>query len=429
VPPRTPSKVSAPRRGLQELAQRGGAVSAAVGIALTLLVAAFLMRAALIDDARRESSAVGALLTSSCQAAVALGDQGLVQETLDELAPRLPDLAFVEVHAANGELVGHWASAAHSDSLLRGSTPIIGSSAAVVVGRVDIGVSTRKADEAVRRMWGYLGLIGLVSLAFSTAAAMFVGRAMAEKSRLEGEVAVAERVQTAVLPRALTLEGFELAARMLTASEVGGDYYDVIPSSEGGFVCIGDVVGHGLPAGLVMLMMQSGLSTALRRKPPSAVGEAVQLVNEVLYENGVRMGSARHASLSVLRCAPDGAVECAGGHLDPIVRRTSGDVVTIEAPGPFVGLEPDIEREAITSTTFQLDPGELMLLYTDGLSEARRSDGEMFGPERLRAVIAATGDRPVSDVLDAIFDAVRAWTEKREDDMTAVVVRRLAARA
>jgi serine phosphatase RsbU (regulator of sigma subunit) len=250
---------------------------------------------------------------------------------------------------------------------------------------------------------------------------------MAEKSRLEGELSVAEHVQTAVLPRDLHLVGFELAARMLPASEVGGDYYDVVASRDGGFICIGDVVGHGLPAGLVMLMMQSGLATVLRRQPAPTVAEAVQVLNEVLYDNGARMGIARHASLSVLRCSSDGSVECAGGHLDPIVLRAGGHVETIDAPGPFVGFEPELESEAISSTSFNLGPGDLMLLYTDGISEARRADGEMFGPERLRSLLAAAGNRSPAEIVAEVFTAVRGWTAEQQDDMTVLAVRRNAS--
>jgi hypothetical protein len=419
------SSTASQRPRLSEFARRGGSISAGIGIGLSLIVAGALMHRALLEGADRHRGDLGALLMSSCQAAVALDAPDLVQETLDELSPRLADLVYVRVRDGDHRVIAHWGADSAQRAIRRGSTPVLDSEASII-GFIDLGVSTARADEALGRMWKYLGLIGLFSLTLSTVASMFVGRAMTEKTRLEGELELAERVQTAILPRQLVLAGYELAARMLPASEVGGDYYDVISTDDGGWICVGDVAGHGLPAGLVMVMMQSGLATLLRHEPNLDPASAVRVLNQVVYDNTARMGDARHASLSIARCRRDGSVVCAGGHLDPIIARAAGGIETVESPGPYIGLERELERQAIDTTRFQLAPGDVLLLYTDGVTEARNAAGEMFGIERLRAALDAARERSPAQAVEHIFAVVGAWAAEQRDDISVLVARRIA---
>src|SRR3954471_1354518 len=96
---------------------------------------------------------------------------------------------------------------------------------------------------------------------------------------------IASRIQTSILPRQFEVDGLQIAAQMIPATQVGGDYYDVLPVDGGCWLAIGDVAGHGLTAGLVMLMIQSIVSALTRQRPDATPAELLSILNEVLFEN------------------------------------------------------------------------------------------------------------------------------------------------
>ena len=110
-------------------------------------------------------------------------------------------------------------------------------------------------------------------------------RQVAERQRLEKEMEIAARIQTSILPRDVSVAGLEIAAAMHAATEVGGDYYDVVPVDDGCWIGIGDVAGHGLGTGLVMLMMQSGIGALARKMPDAAPRDLLLALNTMLVEN------------------------------------------------------------------------------------------------------------------------------------------------
>ena len=120
-------------------------------------------------------------------------------------------------------------------------------------------------------------------------------REKAEKERLEQELEIATRIQTSILPRDLRVENLEIAATMVPATEVGGDYYDVLPGSGGCWLGIGDVAGHGLRPGLVMMMLQSIVAALGRENFGAAPREIVKIVNAVLYDNVQKPSAPRRA--------------------------------------------------------------------------------------------------------------------------------------
>jgi serine phosphatase RsbU (regulator of sigma subunit) len=222
----------------------------------------------------------------------------------------------------------------------------------------------------------------------------------------------------------IRIAGLEIAAAMHTATEVGGDYYDVVPTEDGCWIGIGDVTGHGLTAGLVMLMLQSVVSGVSRRLPNAAPSEIVGVVNAVLYENvRGRMGQEDHLTLTLLRCDRSGRLICAGAHEVIVVcRAEDGRIDLIETPGTWVGLIPDV-RHVTPDTTFVLRKGDLLVLYTDGIREARNDSGEMFGLDRLAETLRRVRHEPVDKVRDALFAAVEQWMTVREDDLSLFVAR------
>jgi DNA-binding LacI/PurR family transcriptional regulator/serine phosphatase RsbU (regulator of sigma subunit) len=251
-------------------------------------------------------------------------------------------------------------------------------------------------------------------------------RQAAEKERLEKEMEIAARIQTTIVPKKIQVPGLDISALMVPATEVGGDYYDVMPFEGGCWIGIGDVAGHGLQTGLVMLMIQSVVAALVQRNPQASPCAVLKVLNAVMYDNvHRRMNQDEHATLSLLRYDGAGSFSFAGAHEDIIVYRTKrGEVECFETRGPWVGAFPDIDR-MLVETSLTLDTYDLMVLYTDGMTEAKDTRGVQFGLERLCAIVSRLADQPVTSIRDQLVAAVRAWTKTQEDDMSVVVVRRL----
>ena len=246
----------------------------------------------------------------------------------------------------------------------------------------------------------------------------------------EGELAIARKIQTSILPKRIEVRGLEIAASMVTASEVGGDYYDVLPTEDGGcWVGIGDVSGHGLDAGLMMLMIQSGLGALMRRDADASPASLVCDLNRMLHDNvRVRLGRDDFASLTLVRFHPDGRFVFAGAHEDILVwRASSGRVEQIPTLGTWVGAVADVERD-MENQEGRLGDGDVMLLYTDGITEAQDAGGTQFGIERFTALLESMHAEPATAICARVFAESAAWSPARVDDQTLVVLRRGTAR-
>jgi sigma-B regulation protein RsbU (phosphoserine phosphatase) len=217
--------------------------------------------------------------------------------------------------------------------------------------------------------------------------------------------------------------GLQIAARMLTATEVGGDYFDIRPTTDGCWLGIGDVSGHGLEAGLVMLMIQSGLSSLVLQNPDALPHELLPALNRMLCQNlRERMGREDHATLTMLRFFTDGRLLHAGAHEDIILCCADGEVRTFPTHGTWVGIQEDIGQN-LESCAIQLARGDLIVLYTDGITEARRGQ-DCFGQPRLIAEVQKRHAQPVDEILSGIMQAVLDHRAGRLlDDATMLVLR------
>jgi serine phosphatase RsbU (regulator of sigma subunit) len=247
----------------------------------------------------------------------------------------------------------------------------------------------------------------------------------AELAPLRKEVEIARSIQTSILPRRFTVPGLEVAAHMITAAEVGGDYYDVRPTVDGCWLGIGDVSGHGLAAGLVMLMIQSGLSSLVLGHPEALPHELLPALNRMLFENlRQRMARDDHATLTLLRYFTDGRLAYAGAHEEIVVCSRNGSLQTTPTPGTWVGISEDIHGTT-ESRFLRLEPGDLVVLYTDGIPEARRAHAE-FGLPRLLAEIEKRHDQPVEDILTGVMSEVVDFCGGNpQDDASLLVLRHL----
>jgi sigma-B regulation protein RsbU (phosphoserine phosphatase) len=248
------------------------------------------------------------------------------------------------------------------------------------------------------------------------------------KRRLEEELDIAARIQTYILPRSFDIGGLEIAARMLPATEVGGDYFDVIPLPQPSDVCwlgIGDVAGHGLPAGLVMLMVQSATAGLVQAGPRARPSEHLVALNAMVHENvRRRLGQDEHVTFTLFRLEPDGQVTFAGAHEEIVVwRAAERRCERLPTPGPWLGTRDSIVGLAVDST-LRLEPGDMLILYTDGVTEAMNARREQYGLVRLCAEVERMHAEPAAALRDAIIESVNRWQTDQVDDLTLMIVRK-----
>jgi serine phosphatase RsbU (regulator of sigma subunit) len=246
-----------------------------------------------------------------------------------------------------------------------------------------------------------------------------LGRAL---DALWGEMKLARRIQEALVPSDPAIPGCDVAASMRPAEEVGGDYYDVIHTKEHEWILIGDVSGHGVPAGLIMMMCQTAVRTALERDPGIMPDRLLVLVNAVLTQNIRQLGEDKYMTITALRRDSSGSIWFAGAHQDIFIYRAdTDDVETFETAGLWLGLRPDAEG-AFTMQEFRLAPRDILVLHTDGVTEAVR-DGAMFDTGGMRRTLATAKDKTAKQVLDGLLQALEGFELK--DDATLLVIRQL----
>jgi serine phosphatase RsbU (regulator of sigma subunit) len=249
----------------------------------------------------------------------------------------------------------------------------------------------------------------------------------AERERvdqMQRELEIARSIQTSILPPATVVRGVDIAAAMVTAATVGGDYYDVIPVDDGCWIGIGDVTGHGLDAGLVMLMTQ-GVVAALCRAGADSPRAVLRGVNSVLFDNiRCRLRRDDHVTFSLLRYHDDGRVVFAGAHEEILISRAKDRVIeSIPTPGTWLGAMRDV-GSVTSDTVLRLAEGDTMLLYTDGVTEAMNASREQYGLTRLSAELQRMRDKPVALIRDHLLGEVSRWADEQRDDATLLVLRR-----
>ena len=252
--------------------------------------------------------------------------------------------------------------------------------------------------------------------------------ALSDQARMARELEIAAQIQRALLPPTPTHPDFQFAGRMLPADEVGGDFYDVLsePGTNALWISIGDVSGHGVGAGLVMLMAQAAIASHFLNDPRAEPARVLREVNALLCENITnRLRDNKYVTAQLLTYAGAGRFTCVGAHEWPLLYRAkAGRCEIVEAPGPWLGIVPELCDVPITNIT--LEPGDVLCLYSDGITEAQNSAGEQFDLERLSAVIesALAAGTPLDDVTNAVFAEVEAFAGRRDDDWTLLLARR-----
>ncbi len=243
------------------------------------------------------------------------------------------------------------------------------------------------------------------------------------KDALWSEMELAKKIQTVLLPEKPEISGYDIAASLEPADEVGGDYYDVIYAGGYDWIVIGDVTGHGVAAGLVMMMVQTAVHTVLLVNPEVPPSQLLSDINRTIYKNVEKMGDSKHMTIVVLAGGRCGDFTFAGLHEDILVRRAgTGKVEKIETKGMWIGLEPEIDH-FLSEDSLKLEPGDCMILFTDGITEAVDKNGDLFGDDFLVRIIEKSIHNSASAIHKNIIDALKPYD--KPDDVTLVVIKRV----
>ncbi len=246
------------------------------------------------------------------------------------------------------------------------------------------------------------------------------------RQQLEKELELAASIQRDLFPAALpALAQLDIAARNRQAKQVGGDYYDVLPFSANGpndphLLCVVDISGKGISAALLMSTIQATLRSLLLRE--SALLEIAGLANDLLYAT---TPANRFATAFLCAMSP-GSGECRFvncGHNAAVLLRAGGQVEMLDGPGLALGLFP---MRMFQELTFQLRPGDILALYSDGVSEAQNAAEEEFGVDRLTECLRERAADPAAGIVEHVFAALDCFAAEAPqfDDITLMIVKR-----
>lgn len=251
-----------------------------------------------------------------------------------------------------------------------------------------------------------------------------------EMERKNTELAIAAEIQQSFLPDTIAqIEGYEIAAVSVMAKEVGGDFFDVIPLEvvplgKGKLgIMIADVSGKGIPAALFMALSRIVVrvnATWYGKRPSAAIRDA-----NTIIANDSKSGMFVTLFYGYLDSATRTLTYVNAGHNPPIHYRASDGMLTdLTATGIVMGALADA---AYSQESVQMLTGDVLILYTDGITEAENADLEMFGIERLEKIILASSRLPAKELIQEIFNATRSFTgdHPQSDDITLMVIRSL----
>ena len=243
-----------------------------------------------------------------------------------------------------------------------------------------------------------------------------------EKAKMEQEMRIAAEIQQALLPKmARAGTFFSAAAASIPCRSIGGDFYDYVelPTGAMGFA-LGDVAGKGPPAALLSAMMQGIFAgQAASSDSPS---QTISRVNLALYRRGIE---SRFVTLMYGVIKPDGHLTyCNAGHNPPLIISpgNSRQVRRLECGGPIVGL---FEAATFSEETVTLSPGDWLIVFSDGVSEAMSASADEYGETRIVSLVEANKSLEPTQLLEALFADVRDFTRgaPQSDDITAMVLR------
>ena len=250
----------------------------------------------------------------------------------------------------------------------------------------------------------------------------------AENLRMKAELDVSRRLQQMLLPTEKELQQIDcldIACFMEPAVEVCGDYYDVLSQDGWVFIGIGDVTGHGLESGALAIMVQSSIRTLLASYHELDSVKFLSALNQMVYHNVIRMNVGKSLTLALLSYQ-NGQLVLTGQHEELIIVRATGDIEHIDTMdlGFPIGLDFEMAK-FVNQSTVSLNPSDVVVLYTDGITEAENIDGLLYGQERLCEMTQKNYKKNAHEIQQAVIADVRQFIGEQKvfDDMTLLVLK------
>jgi len=258
-------------------------------------------------------------------------------------------------------------------------------------------------------------ILGELAENLTTVYALMAGKEVQrERNRLQGEMNTARDIQTSILPRNASVPGYQVATFMETATEVGGDVFDFIPTPYGTYFGIGDVAGHGLPAGMMAVISVAALHGALDAAKslgkPLPLDQVYDAVNRVLCTlNRDRIGSDKFMTQNHF-LAQGSTIEHVGTHMVAALWRartqTIEELTGLTNKTGFLGLsEHMLSRDSLGS--FTMDKDDVLVLYSDGVSEAKNANGTMFGLDGIKHALVEHAAQTPQEFIQSLLEGLR----------------------
>ncbi len=255
-----------------------------------------------------------------------------------------------------------------------------------------------------------------------------------ENLRMTAELDIGRHLQEVILPNTDEInihQSLDIATLLQPADEMSGDYYDILSNGNTLYIGIGDVTGHGLESSIIMLMTQSALRTQLEMEYVRLESVLEQL-NQTIYNNIQRMKSAKHLSLVLLQYIKKetmGEITICGQHETVLIIRQNGTVEEINTDklGFPIGLVESVKMFTKT-TSIELHYQDILILYTDGITEAENVDKELYGIQRLKNIVVLHRQQSVETIKEKVFEDVQSFIGKQKvyDDLTLLVIKQVA---
>ncbi|MFC1554368.1 SpoIIE family protein phosphatase [candidate division KSB1 bacterium] len=241
--------------------------------------------------------------------------------------------------------------------------------------------------------------------------------------QMQQELEIAKGIQDALLPKVLPKrEGFDFSAVTKSSREIGGDLYDFITLSENELgIAIGDISGKGVPGALLMATLYASFRGFVRRSvPPNRV---IRRLNRYMYK---QTEADKFATLfyGTLNCADSTFTYTNAGHNAPILVRSNGKAVELKKGGPLLGF---VEEANYLKDKVVLNEGDIIFLFTDGISEAQNTNEEEFGENRIIKYLKNHKDSSAEEIIKNLLDEIKKFTNEshQSDDLTMVVIKRI----
>ena len=252
-------------------------------------------------------------------------------------------------------------------------------------------------------------------------------RLKTENLRMSAELDILKQMQQLILPKPAELAAIaelDIAGFMEPADEVGGDYYDVLYTEGVVTIAIGDVTGHGLESGILMVMTQAAVRTLKEVQELDPV-RFLDALNRTIYKNVQRMKSDKNLTLALLNYA-DSKVSISGQHEETLLIRKGGQIERIDMMdlGFPIGLDEDIS-DWVSHVLVDLEPGDGVVLYTDGIPEARNMHKKFYGIERLCEVVSQNWHLSAEQIKQATIEDLREFIGEQKvfDDITLLILK------